>query len=241
MSVAPRFAFLVLEEHPYGREMLSRILGAGFQPLVVVSEDSELASEERTKFEARIAGHDVAPPIREQCAERAIDVVRVDRHRSSDLVERLEPLDLDLVVLGGTRILRGGLLDLPRDGVLNSHPGLLPECRGSASPAWSVIHDIPIGATTHFCDPGIDTGDVVLRRELSVERGATYEDLCHGTLVLAGCLMAEALGLWADGQLQAARSSQGPSDHPTFKNAPPDVIDEVRRKLREGTYACFRD
>ncbi|MEO0652070.1 MAG: formyltransferase family protein, partial [Planctomycetota bacterium] len=143
MQKPPRFAFLVLEEHPYGREMLRQLLGRGFVPQRVVAEDSELAREEREKFERRVAGHPLAPRIAEQCAEAGVPIERVERHRSSDLVERLGPLDLDLVVLGGTRILRGALLDLPRDGVINSHPGLLPDCRGAAAPAGAGGRDRP--------------------------------------------------------------------------------------------------
>ena len=241
MDRAPRFAFLVLEEHPYGREMLRQLLGRGFVPRVVVSEDSDLAREERVKFEARVAGHPLAPLLARQCTERAVPLERVGRHRSRDLVERLAPLDLDLIVLGGTRILRGALLDLPADGVVNSHPGLLPECRGSASPAWSVLHDLPLGATAHFCDSGVDTGDLLLRRELPVRRGATYEDLCHGTLVLAGELMAEALGAWVEGRWGELRRPQGPSPHGTFRNAPEEVLERVRAKLAAQTYAHYVD
>ena len=70
-----------------------------------------------------------------------------------------------LVVLGGTRIIRGEILDHPEHGVINAHPGILPTCRGSASPAWSVYHELPIGSTCHFCDRGIDTGNILVRRE----------------------------------------------------------------------------
>ena len=241
MTRTPRFAFLLLEEHPYGREMLTQLIDAGFTPELVIREDSDVATEEREKFEARIAGHRVAPSLAELCARHAIPSETTPRHRSRDLVPRLAPLDLDLVVLGGTRILRGELLSLPRDGVINSHPGLLPDCRGSASPAWSVLHDIPIGATTHLCDAGIDTGDLLLRRELPVHRGATYEDLCHGTLVLAGTLMTEALRAWSEGRWDELRQPQGEASHPTFKNAPPEVLEQVRAKLADRTYAHYVD
>jgi len=147
--------------------------------------------------------------------------------------------DLDLIVLGGTRILRGPILGLPRDGVVNSHPGWLPDCRGSASVAWSVLHDIPIGASTHFCDAGVDTGDLLLRRRVDVRRGATYEDLCYGTLVLAGVLMQEALTAYVDGRWPELRTPQGPSAWPTFRNAPEEVLAAVRGKLAAGTYAHF--
>ena len=153
----------------------------------------------------------------------------------------IRELELDIIVFGGTRIIRGEILDHPKDGVVNSHPGLLPECRGSASPAWSVYHDIPIGSSTHFCDNGVDTGHLLLRREVPVKRGMKYEDLCYETLVLAGILMKEALMAYEQGRWDEMRHPQGESPHPTFRNASEEILQVVNQKLEEETYAHYID
>ena len=238
---SPKFAFLLLHEHPYGREMLRQLLSAGFEPLLIIEEASDVARVEREKFLERIAGHPVAPTIEEQALGRGIERRQIPLHTSPALLAELDSLDLDLIVLGGTRIIRGPILSFPRHGVINSHPGLLPECRGSASAAWSVLHDIPIGSSTHFCDEGIDTGDLLLRREVPVRRGMTYEDLCYETLVLAGALMTEALVAYSQGRWDEIRHPQGDSPWPTFKNAPDEVLEQVRRKLKDQTYAHYVD
>ena len=235
----PRFACLLLKEHPYGREMLRQIMSEGFIPRLIIQEDSSIADEEREKFLKRIQGNPIAPTIEEQSSEMNIRLITVPIHNSEEVLPHLEAEDLDLIVFGGTRIIRGDILDLPRFGVINSHPGLLPECRGSASPAWSVYHDIPIGSSTHFCDNGIDTGDLLLRREVPVKRGMTYEDLCYETLVLAGVLMKEALMGYEEGRWDEMRHPQGESEHPTFRNAPEDVLQVVYEKLAEQKYAHY--
>ena len=130
----PKFAFLLLKEHPYGREMLMQILSEGFIPELIIEEDSEVGDEEREKFLQRIQGHQIAPSIQEQANEAGVNVVSVPIHNSTEVMPHLEGMDLDLIVFGGTRIIRGEILDYPSDGVINSHPGLLPDCRGSASP-----------------------------------------------------------------------------------------------------------
>jgi len=156
----PTFAFLLLKEHPYGREMLRQLLSEGFVPSLVITEDSEISTEEREKFLKRIEGNDIAPEVTVQLEALKLDTpvphVTVEKHVSSQVMPHLDALgtQLDLVVLGGTRIIRGKILEFPKYAVLNSHPGLLPDCRGSASPAWSVYHDIKVGSSTHFCDPG---------------------------------------------------------------------------------------
>lgn len=237
----PRFAFLLLKEHPYGREMLKQILSEGFVPEVIIEEDSEIGTEEREKFLKRIEGNPIAPEISSQIEGKEIPHVTVSIHNSEEVMPHIENLDLDLIVFGGTRIIRGEILDFPKDGVINSHPGLLPDCRGSASPAWSVYHDIPIGSSTHFCDNGIDTGDLLFRREIPVKRGMSYEDLCYETLVLAGVLMKEALIAYEEGRWDELRRPQGESQWPTFRNAPQDILDKVYEKLENQTYQHYVD
>ena len=237
----PDFAFLALEEHPYACEMLRQLLSEGFVPQAIILEASDIADTERQKFLDRIAGHPLAASIKEQAQQHGIPLRTVPVHSSEALMQALGSTKLDLIVLGGTRIIRGEILDYPTSGVINSHPGLLPDCRGSASPAWSVYHDIPVGSSTHFCDNGIDTGDLLLRREVKVLRGMTYEDLCYETLVLAGVLMKEALMAYEAGRWPALRAPQGTSKWPTFRNAPPEVLEAVAEKLRNQSYAHYSD
>lgn len=221
--------------------MLKQIMSEGFVPEIIISEVSEIADEEREKFLKRIEGNPIAASIEEQIAGLEIEHVEVAIHNSELVMPLIENKELDLIVFGGTRIIRGEILEHPKHGVINSHPGLLPDCRGSASPAWSVYHDIPIGSSTHFCDNGIDTGELLLRREVPVKRGMTYEDLCYHTLVLAGVLMKEALMAYDMGQWNEMRRPQGESEHPTFRNAPDEVLEVVYKKLEEQTYAHYVD
>ena len=234
-----RFVFMVLEEHPYGREMLMQLLEAGHVPTALIEEASPVADEECEKFLVRIKGHRVAPTFTELLGDMDVSRYKVPHHNRRRCRKLLEELKPDLGVLGGTRILRKRILEIPPDGMLNSHPGLLPEVRGSASVAWSIYHDIPIGSTCHFIDSDIDTGDIVAKRVIPVHRGDTYELLCWKTLVMAGALMTEAVTMWRKDEI--TRTSQGESELPTFKVAPPEVLEVVYRKLAEGTYRHFVD
>ena len=242
----PNFAYLLLKEHPYGREMLKQLISEGFIPKIIITEDSAIADEERKKFLKRIEGNQIAERIElqlEKLSKKGINIehIEVPIHNSEEVMPYIRELELDIIVFGGTRIIRGEILDHPKDGVVNSHPGLLPECRGSASPAWSVYHDIPIGSSTHFCDNGVDTGHLLLRREVPVKRGMKYEDLCYETLVLAGILMKEALMAYEQGRWDEMRQPQGESPHPTFRNASEEILQVVNQKLEEETYAHYID
>ncbi|HIH89250.1 TPA: hypothetical protein HA344_08600, partial [Candidatus Bathyarchaeota archaeon] len=196
------YVFMVLKEHPYGREMLCQLLAAGYEPRAIVEEDSPIGDEEREKFLTRIKGFPVAPTFTEQLKGRSIERYSVPHHNKAESRELLERLKPDLVVLGGTRIIKPAIINIPKDGMVNSHPGLLPECRGSASVAWSIYFDIPIGCTIHFIDPNIDTGPIIKKQIIPVHRGDTYEKLCWGTIAVAGELMVYAVGQWKRGTLK---------------------------------------
>ena len=234
-----QFVFLVLEEHPYGREMLMQLMNAGHIPKAIIEESSDIAEEEKAKFLERIKGHRVAPTFTELLKGKDIPRYKVPHHNKRECRELMEELEPDLGVLGGTRIIRKSILEIPKDGMLNSHPGLLPDVRGSASPAWSVYYDIPIGSTCHFIDPNIDTGDIVGRREIPVHRGDTYEKLCWLTLVEAGTLMTEAVTAWKNKSL--VRTPQGESKYPTFRVPSEEIMEVVYQKLRDQTYKHYID
>ena len=145
----------------------------------------------------------------------------------------------ELIVLGGTRILKPNIFRLAPAGTLNSHPGLLPEVRGSASVAWSIYHDVPIGCSCHFIEEGIDVGPIVGRRMIPVHPGQTYEQLVHATDVLSGTLMVEALRAFAAGTL---RGTVQPAEGQTYKRdsarAPGGGAGEARpRHLQHMTAA----
>jgi methionyl-tRNA formyltransferase len=234
-----RFAFLVLEEHPYGREMLRILLERSLLPGLIIQEISELAIEERKKFLTRIAGQPVPPRLAELVAGSNIPCYAVDNHNSPSCRERLEAYRPDLVVLGGTRILRPPVLAIPLGGTINAHPGLLPQLRGSSSVGWALYKDLPIGSTVHYVDVGIDTGPILLQRQLPVRRGEGYEQIVRRVLTLSGNLMADALDLLERGPVEAR--PQDPEAGETLRVIPPELLAAAKCRLAEGRYSHFAD
>jgi methionyl-tRNA formyltransferase len=233
------FAFLVLEEHPWGREMLRILLDNGFVPSVIIQEVSRVGDEEREKFLTRIAGQPVPPRVNQLVAGRNVPVYGVGNHNDAACAERLKADRPDVLVLGGTRIIKPHLLEIPARATVNCHPGLLPWLRGSASVGWALYKDLPQGATAHFIDPGIDTGDIIIRRQLPVHRMDTYESLCSRVAILAAELMAETVRFFAGGE--PPRVPQERDVGETFKVIPEDLLEEGKRRLAEGRYSHFAD
>lgn len=115
------------------------------------------------------------------CADRNIPFVRVDSLESATGLASLRALGADLFVQAGVGILRSASLSVPRLGTLNAHMGLLPRVRGMNAAEWSALCGIPVGATVHLIDPGIDTGDILLFRAVDIA-GVDSVDSLRGTV-----------------------------------------------------------
>ncbi len=233
------FSFLVLEEHPYGREMLRILLENDLVPNMIIQEVSNVGDEERKKFLERMAGQPVPPRLTQLISGKKIPVYCVSNHNYDTCKELLAADKPDVLVLGGTRIIKPKILEIPRQSTVNSHPGLLPWLRGSASVGWALYKDMPQGATAHFVVPGIDTGDIIVSRQLPVYRHDTYESINYQIAILAGELMAEAVTSIAKGE--APRTPQDPNVGETFKVIPDDLLEEGKQRLAESRYSHFTD
>lgn len=106
------------------------------------------------------------------CAARGIPIVRFTSLDNAADLAAMRALDADLFVTAGFGIVRPAMLALPRLGTLNVHMGLLPPIRGMNVAEWSAFMGVPVGCTVHVVDPGVDTGDVILFREVG-PTGAT--------------------------------------------------------------------
>jgi methionyl-tRNA formyltransferase len=226
-------------EHPYGREMLRILLERDLIPSMIIQEVSEVGDVEREKFLARMAGQPMPPRLTQLIAGKKIPVYCVPNHNDNTCRELLAAEKPDVLALGGTRIIKPSILETPRRATVNAHPGLLPILRGSASVGWALYKDLPQGATAHFIDPGIDTGDIIVKRQLPVYHNDTYESINYRIAILSGELMAESLTFLANGK--APREPQDRNVGETFKVIPADLLEEGKRRLAEGRYSHFAD
>lgn len=73
-----------------------------------------------------------------------------------------------------------------------------------------------------------------------MKRGCNYADLIHSTMVMNAVLMTEAIGVFFAGRLDSLRYKQAEGG-PAHSYAPPEVMEDVHRKLAEQTYKCYDD
>lgn len=112
------------------------------------------------------------------------------------------------VVACFTRRIPAAALAVPRVGFLNLHPSLLPLYRGPQPLFWQLREGAPTGATVHYMDEGLDTGDIAAQTSVPLPDGISGPE-AERTLALAGLgLLRGVLDELARGA--ATRWPQGP-------------------------------
>jgi methionyl-tRNA formyltransferase len=121
-----------------------------------------------------------------------------------------------IIVVGYGRIIPQWMIDLPRYGNLNLHASLLPKHRGAAPIQWAIANGESVtGVTTMRIDAGLDTGDILLQREMPILREDTSETLAPRLASVGAELMVETLRGLEGGQIQPT-----PQDHSRATLAP---------------------
>ena len=112
-----------------------------------------------------------------------------------DGVEDLRALSPDLCVTAAFgQILSQEVLDIPKIGTVNVHSSLLPKYRGSAPINWAIMEGETVtGVTTMMTDKGLDTGDILLKKEVPILPGETAEELTVRLAPIGAELLIETI------------------------------------------------
>jgi len=144
-----------------------------------------------------------APPIKLLATALSIPVLQPAKVRAPEFIEIMRGLHPDLIVVTAFgQILPKSLLEIPRFGCVNIHASLLPRYRGAAPINWSIINgETESGITIMQMDEGLDTGDLILKKTVSIGPDDDAQSL-HDRLSVTGAeALKEFLGLLVSGEL----------------------------------------
>lgn len=119
------------------------------------------------------------PPVKEVAAQYGIPVYQPARIRSEEGLGLLRSFSPDLMVTAAFgQILSAENLAIPPYGCINVHGSLLPKYRGAAPIQWAIIDgEKKTGITTMYTELGLDTGDILLSREIEIHPDETAGEL----------------------------------------------------------------
>jgi len=195
----PRFAVPTLE----------RLVDAGHAVALVVTQPDR----------PRGRGMEVAlSPVKESALRLNIPVIQPAQIKNNqEFRDQLTALKPDaIIVVGYGRIIPQWMIDLPRYGNLNLHASLLPKYRGAAPIQWAIANGESVtGVTTMRIDAGLDTGNILLQREVPISLDDTAETLGPKLAASGAELVDETLR-----GLEAGQTQDKPQDHTQATTAP---------------------
>lgn len=153
-------------------------------------------------------------PVKTVAAEAGVPVYQPLRVREETFIAQLKELNPDvIVVVAFGQIIPKSILEMPKYGCVNVHGSLLPKYRGAAPIQWAVIDgETASGVTTMKMDAGLDTGDMLLKREIVLDKEETGGSLFDKLSAVGAELLIETLDALEAGTVTPEKQ---PEESPT--------------------------
>jgi methionyl-tRNA formyltransferase len=199
-------------------------------------------------------GHEISfSPVKETALAANLPIVQPEKIRTPESEKFLNEANPDaIVIIAYGQIIPARLLNIPKLGWINSHASLLPKYRGAAPIQWAIANGEAItGVTTMRIDVGMDTGEMLLQKEIPIAPDETTPQLSARLSELSGPLMAETLRALRDGTIQPKQQNHAEATTaPLLKkedgrinwNLPAQTIYNRMRAFTPwpGAYTAFR-
>jgi methionyl-tRNA formyltransferase len=224
---------------------LERLAAAGFEIKLVVTQPDRPQGR----------GMELtAPPVKQSAQKLNLPVIQPEKiKKNEEFQAQLRALQPEaIIVVGYGRIIPPWMLTLPPHGNINVHASLLPKYRGAAPVQWAIAQGETVtGVTTMLLNEGLDTGDILLQREMPILPEDTSVTLWPRLAAMGADLLVETLR-----GLEQKRITPTPQDHTQATLAPilkkeDGQVDfrrtaaEIQNRLRgfqpwPGAYTQFR-
>jgi methionyl-tRNA formyltransferase len=216
--------------------------------------DFEVAAVITQPDRARGRGQEISfSPVKETAAAAGIPVHQPEKIRAPEAQELLQKIAPDvIVIIAYGQIIPARLLPIPRLGWINLHASLLPKYRGAAPINWAIVNgETKTGVTSMRIDAGMDTGEMLLQREMEIGAAETAPELAARMSELGAPVMVETLrGLAAGSIVAHAQDNARASMAPMLKREDGRIdwrrpAEEIFNRIRgfapwPGAYTAFR-
>ena len=142
------------------------------------------------------------PPVKAYALEKGIPVYQPSTLKGEEFDTLLKQLDPELIaVVAFGKILPVSVIDYPKYGCINVHGSLLPEYRGAAPMQRAIIDGKAVtGVTIMYMAEGLDTGDMLLKRELAIKENDNFEDIHDGLGNIGAEALLEVIDMISEGK-----------------------------------------
>ena len=116
--------------------------------------------------------------VKKYCISNRIKILQPVAFNDKVFINNLKSFKADLFVVVAFKILPKIIWEIPCKGTINIHASLLPQLRGAAPINWAIINGLrKTGLTSFYINEGIDTGDIIMKKELEISENDNFGSL----------------------------------------------------------------
>lgn len=160
-------------------------------------------------------------PVKLYAEEKGLTILQPSNLKSQDFIEELQALNADLQIVVAFRMLPEIVWNMPKLGTFNLHASLLPNYRGAAPINWAIINgETKTGLSTFFLEHSIDTGNILLQKEVEITKDDNAGSLHDKLMVIGADLVVETVSGVIENSLHAKKQSELIAPNTALKDAP---------------------
>jgi methionyl-tRNA formyltransferase len=186
-----RIVFMGTPEFAVG--ILDTILKNNYEVVgVITAADKPAGRGQKIKYSA----------VKEYALEHKLNLLQPTNLKDEIFLAELKALNANLQVVVAFRMLPEAVWKMPKLGTFNLHASLLPNYRGAAPINWAIINgETKTGVTTFFIDDKIDTGAMILNKEIAINENESAGELHDKLMILGSEAVIETLALIEKGNV----------------------------------------
>ncbi len=155
--------------------------------------------------------------VKEYATSQNIPILQPTNLKDEHFLKELKSLNANLQIVVAFRMLPKVVWNMPEYGTFNLHASILPEYRGAAPINWAIINrELKTGVSTFLIDDKIDTGAIILTKEVILDKRETFGNLHDTLMIMGGSLVLETISLFEENIVTPVLQVQTN----TFKKAP---------------------
>ncbi len=213
--------------HRKTHDFIVDLVASGVRDIVVLAAGKkQLKHQDSLRyFETSL---NVCPPLpaEELCDKFGIPFYLVEHDDRGRIAEIKSVHQCELAIISGARIIHRDVISLFSKGVINFHPGKIPETSGLDSFFYTIKNKVPAGVTTHFIDHKVDAGRQIYFDEALVMASSTPETVLENVYQLQRAALRKVVFALSDGELFAKPIHRPAKNLPMM---PEDKIDVLAR------------
>jgi len=208
---------------------LEALLGEGFDVAAVVTRPDKSQGRSRSTL--------VPSPVKAAALEEDVPVLQPEGPSTPEFLEEIRRLAPDAgVVVAYGHLLKPELLAIPKRGMVNVHPSLLPELRGAAPVEWAILRGLEnTGVTIMQMTAGLDSGPILLQLPHRIPNDVTGGELSVHLAEMGAQALVEALALMEQDMLRPV-----PQEETRATYAPKITRETARIRWDAGPDAVMR-